>query len=199
MICQQSWMSSTILVTAILAGTCAFGQERAGGEKQRAAKPRDGKKRDANAGSTTSPARKAPDYKVVFWLDRGQFRSRAYDVRKGQYTKAVQDWVDHQQYDSSGYLILDRLATVREVYLDREKGNSEAEKLEFAIKRELAKLENFDPSQIRWGTTPAQVSPVRLQPLRPVFVTPLPVPANTSIQPYPFPVPVPYPFSRPHP
>lgn len=136
-----------------------------------------------------------PEFKVVFWFDGQRFRSQPYDVRKGQYTKAVQDWVDDQPADASGYIHIGRLATVRNVYLDREKGTTEKEKLDGAIARELGKIEGFDPRQLRWNAPAARATctpqPKRSPSRRPSLV---PVPSGPT---YGFPQPVPYP--RPHP
>jgi hypothetical protein len=54
------------------------------------------------------PAR-PPDFKIAFWYLRSDplntFRHRTYDVRRGQYTRAVEDWLramkrDHRDYEA---------------------------------------------------------------------------------------------------
>ena len=37
------------------------------------------------------PTPAGPDFKVVFWFDGVTSRHQVYDVRRGQYTKAVED------------------------------------------------------------------------------------------------------------
>jgi hypothetical protein len=161
-----------------------------------------------NAGKPTPagavPAAPQPDFKVVFWFDGQRFRSQAYDVRKGQYTKAVADWVAHDDIDRSGYAGVGRLATVRNVYLDREQGRTEKEKLASATERELTKIGNFDPRELRGVQmrvqpyVPPQPRPVPPQP-RPVPRAYVPPPLRLASPAYAAPQPFPYPYPRPHP
>jgi hypothetical protein len=117
--------------------------------------------RGQEAGRRASPARRpeAPDYKIVFWLaGEGGWKYQVYDVRKGQFTRAVEDWVrrtNRLRFDATGYAHVEGLATVREVFLDRESGASEREKLAAAIRRELRPLESPDLRALR----PYQPSP----------------------------------------
>jgi hypothetical protein len=96
------------------------------------------------------PAPTPPDFKVVFWLDGATLHHQAYDVRKGQYTPAVEDWLRQQRprFDATGYAVEGRLATVRDVYLAREPGRTEPEKLEAAIARESRRVLDGDVSQL---------------------------------------------------
>jgi hypothetical protein len=140
-----------------------------------------------------------PDYKVAIWYDRGRpldtFKYQVYDLRKGQYTQAVEDWLELMQTRYPGYEV-----RIRDVVLAREKGATESLRVGSVIHRELlaaAALEGVFLGE-----------PLRLRPSRPMLPTtprPLgrPVLPGTggSIDLNPprpsFPVPVPYP--RPHP
>jgi hypothetical protein len=79
---------------------------------------------------------KSPEFKVVFWYQNGLLKHQAYDVRKGQYTKAVDDWVHRVRYDSSGlYVVPGPLAFVRDVFLEDEPGKPAPDRLAAAIER----------------------------------------------------------------
>ncbi len=77
------------------------------------------------------------DFKVLVWyrLDDplGTFKYQAYDLRKGQYTSAVNAWVKETRARFPAYVVI-----VREVDLEREKGQTEQLKVGTVIKRELA-------------------------------------------------------------
>src|SRR4051794_39025695 len=60
------------------------------------AEPREGN-RPAPTAAQGRPTPAGPDFKVVFWFDGVTPRHQVYDVRKGQYTKAVEDWVRRHQ------------------------------------------------------------------------------------------------------
>lgn len=153
---------------------------------------------------------RVPDFKVVFWFDRTGLRRQVYDVRKGQYTQAVDDWVNRVEYDASGFVLPGHLATVRPVFLDPASAKPESQQLAEAIARHEQRILG------RGGSSSASLGPVyrpvprvttdrparsRLDgrprlggaaSLRPDFGN---LPANS---PGPlFPQPVPYP--RPHP
>jgi len=149
----------------------------------------------------------APDFKVAVWYDLRRpvetFRFQTYDVRKGQYTPAVEEWLDLMTRRYPNYL-----AYVKPIRL-RKDGGTEAEQVAAAIDRERIVAAGFvigpRPSAVApfietgtrprgWGTAaPARIggSPVRSFSapgsggLRPIS------PSNPS------PFPVPYP--RPHP
>ena len=86
-------------------------------------------------------ARRA-DYKAVFWYRRDRpietFQYQVYDVRKGEYTKAVDDWAQMMRKTYPGYEV-----AVRDVDLDRETGPSERRKVGAVVHRELLAVAAF--------------------------------------------------------
>lgn len=91
------------------------------------------------AGSAISrgaPPVQSIDYKVAIWYRRDRpletFRYQAYDLRKGEYTRAVDDWLVllRTRYPEYEVHVLD-------VVLAREKGATERLRLGSAIHREL--------------------------------------------------------------
>jgi hypothetical protein len=151
-----------------------------------------------------TPARPAPDIRVVFWFDaQGALRHQAYDLRKGEYTKAVDDWVSAVRYDSHGYVVPGPMATIRNVRLSEEAGVNEAEKLASAISREgRAITGSFDVPKLdlRPSTPFLPRGPERRVVARPV----LPPFNRTERDPDPSylaprPAPFPFPYPRPHP
>jgi hypothetical protein len=77
------------------------------------------------------------DFKVLIWyrLDDplGTFKYQVYDVRKGEYTPAVDRWIVDVQKKYSGYLVV-----VRDVDLLREKGATEQLRVGAVIRRDIA-------------------------------------------------------------
>ena len=66
----------------------------------------------------TAPSAGTPAIKLVIWYDRAlpfeTFRYRAYDIRKGQYTKAVDNWMALMERSYRGYTVLVRDLQVAE-------------------------------------------------------------------------------------
>jgi hypothetical protein len=151
-------------------------------------------------------APRSADFRVVVWYRRDQpletFKYQAYDQRKGEYTPAVDDWITLLRTKYPAYQV-----RVRNVFLDREKGATEALKVGSVIREEL--LGAAALQGVFLGT------PALGPPTRPLFpriearaapaVLGRPTPAGAAFPdrsylnpPAPgFPVPVPYP--RPHP
>jgi hypothetical protein len=148
------------------------------------------------------------EFKVITWFRRDQplatFKYQIYDLRKGEYTPAVDAWLDLMRSKHPAYQV-----TVREVDLAREKGQTEMLKVGSVIKRELAAVAGLEGIFVGDGTaagisrlpafTPGLGSTTAPQGL---FRTGPPGPridrslyANPPS--YGFPFPVPYP--RPHP
>ncbi len=76
------------------------------------------------------------DHVVLIWYRRDQpletFRYQSYDVRKGEYTPAVDDWIALMHARHPRYLVL-----VRKVDLTRERGDTDQLKIGSVIHREL--------------------------------------------------------------
>jgi hypothetical protein len=148
----------------------------------------------------------APDFKLVIWFDESRpletFRYQAYDLRKNEYNKAVEDWLKMIQSRYPGYQ-----AYARNVYLAREKGDTDALKLGSAIADDLRVTASYfggvdlsGPPRLDGGGRLGSLGSLR------PLTAPQPIgsmgSANFSspvLSPSPplFPVPMPYP--RPHP
>jgi hypothetical protein len=152
-----------------------------------------------------SSAARPADYRVVVWFRQDRpldtFNHQIYDVRKGEYSPAVNDWLNLMKTKFPAYVV-----TVRDVDLAREKGATEALKVGSVIRRELmaaAALEGVflgDTGPGPLGRPPTGRSGLPASPSmigRPL----LPGSPSGTIDLGPprasFPVPVPYP--RPHP
>jgi hypothetical protein len=96
----------------------------------------------ARAQTSSRPAGSVPpspariDFKVITWFRRDQplatFKYQIYDVRKGEYTPAVDAWRELMRTKHPAYEV-----TVRDVDLAREKGQTEMLKVGSVIRREL--------------------------------------------------------------
>jgi hypothetical protein len=154
-----------------------------------------------------------PDFKVVFWFDGATPRHLVYDVRKGQFTKAVEDWVRrHQQQpiDEFGFVDSGAMAIVRDISLEDEPGRTDREKLEAGVARASRALYAADPADLsRLLQGYARDSRFARKPQDGVArrsARPLPGdgPGQSGDRSYlnrpqPSPFPVPYPYPRPHP
>ena len=141
------------------------------------------------------------DYKVVAWYDRADpiasFKYQAYDVRKGDYTPAVEAWVAMMREKYPGYEVV-----VRDVDLAREAGPTERRKVGAVIHRELLAAAAAEGvflgvsgrDAVARAPRPMRLPPVP-EPLR--YLPTVPMTYGQNAVPYGFPVPVPYP--RPHP
>jgi hypothetical protein len=94
------------------------------------------------AGSVSTPPSRI-DYKVITWFRRDQplatFKYQIYDVRKGEYTPAVDAWLELMRTKHPAYEV-----TVRNVDFAREKGQTEMLKVGSVIKRELAAVAGLE-------------------------------------------------------
>ena len=79
---------------------------------------------------------KGTDFVVLVWYRRddplGTFEHQFYDVRKGEYTSGVDDWLRLMRTKYADYLVV-----VRPVNLSRERGETEKLKVGSVIHREL--------------------------------------------------------------
>ncbi|MGZ3415554.1 MAG: hypothetical protein ACXVAT_17180, partial [Isosphaeraceae bacterium] len=77
---------------------------------------------------STAGAAGHTDFKVVVWYRRDRpldtFKYQVYDVRKGQYTPAVDAWIQLLRTKYPAYDV-----TIREVDLAREQGETESLKV----------------------------------------------------------------------
>jgi hypothetical protein len=138
------------------------------------------------------------DFKVLVWYRRddslGTFKYQIYDVRKGEYTPAVDAWIKDIQARFPAYIVM-----IRDVDLKREKGETELLKVGSVIQRELtvaAALSGVvlgQPLSISPGPTHAGAS----RPLREMQVPGSNALGSAGIPmgPYPptFPIPIPFP------
>jgi hypothetical protein len=116
---SRGLLTTTLLILTIPSGSAAmeFGPGEAAGGAQR--------------GQAA-----VPDYKVLVWYRRddalGTFKYQVYDLRKGEYSAAVDAWIKDIPTKYPAYIVL-----VRDVDLKREKGETEKLKVGSVIKREL--------------------------------------------------------------
>ena len=140
------------------------------------------------------------DFRVLFWYRRADplatFQYQVYDLRKGEYTPAVDTWIKDVEMKYPAYT-----AFMRNVNLAVEEGKTEKLKVGAVIKRELtvaaalsgvilgspinSSARPFESLQGLGSPTTRRSSPISNDRS---FLNPGPTP---------FPVPVPYP--RPHP
>ena len=162
---------------------------------------------ESKADMTGPAAPSMAKYKVVFWFDRTTWRSQTYDVRKGEYTAAVDEWVNRIEFDTFGFARPGHMATVREISLPENPAESFKERLAAAIRDELERTLRrgavspspswIYPLPISHASGPmAHVGP-RARPAR----GPMPSPGASGVDPFtlPQPSPFPYPYPRPHP
>ncbi len=162
-------------------------------------------------GSQASPpgqsggAATSTDFKVVVWYSRDRpletFKYQIYDVRKGEYTPAVDAWLQLMRTKYTSHYV-----TLREVNLADEKGKTEMLKVGAVVKRELAAAAAMEGVVVGYGLPGYKLPTI-------ATTTTVPVPAGVSRTAPPgglyggpsylnppgasFPFPVPYP--RPHP
>jgi hypothetical protein len=79
---------------------------------------------------------KAGDFKVLVWYRKDDslrtFKYEIYDLRKGEYTPGVDEWIKNVRAKFPAYYV-----KVRDVDLKREMGESERFKVGSVVKREL--------------------------------------------------------------
>jgi hypothetical protein len=157
------------------------------------------------AADTIAPS--MANYKVVFWFDGTTWRSQAYDVRRGEYTVAVDNWVKRIEFDAFGFAHPGHMATVREISLPETPVETFKERLAAAIRDELERTLRGGAGAPRqsWthplsiGHPSGSMDHVGTRP-RPTR-GPTPSPGSSGVDPttLPQPSPFPYPYPRPHP
>jgi hypothetical protein len=108
-----------------------------------------------------------PDFIVLVWYHRAQalgtFQYQLYDVRKGEYTPAVDAWVRETRARYPDYVV-----TARAVDLSREKGETEMLRVGSVVHRELlaaaARAGVFPGPAFNVSPGPATSTPSPVQP-----------------------------------
>jgi hypothetical protein len=176
-------LKTTLLILTIPSGSTAmeFGPGEAAGGSQR--------------GQAA-----AADFKVLVWYRRddalGTFQYQVYDLRKGEYSAAVDAWIKDIPAKYPAYIVL-----VRDVDLKRAQGETEMLKVGSVIKRELMVAAAMSGVLLGGPPTISPGPPDSLRNLAPrANLQPGRLSSDRSFlnqNPTLFPVPVPYP--RPHP
>jgi hypothetical protein len=180
---RRGLLKTTLLILTIPSGSTAMGYgpgEAAGGSQRGQAA--------------------AADFKVLIWYNRddalGTFQYQVYDLRKGEYSAAVDAWIKDIPAKYPAYIVL-----VRDVDLTRVKGETEKLKVGSVIKNELMVAAAMSGVTIGEGlrTRPGPTYQGPSQAPRVNRSAGLPQTDRSFLnQTHPhFPVPVPYP--RPHP
>jgi hypothetical protein len=160
----------------------------------------------ANLASRPAATPEEIGFKVAVWYRRDQpldtFKYQVYDVRKGQYTPAVDAWVQLMRTKYTAYHV-----TIRDVDLAHELGETESLKVGAVVKRELMAAAALEGVVVGDGVPGFQVPAIAPRTGLPAAPGRIGRPAppglgarglNELNPPAPsFPVPVPYP--RPHP
>jgi hypothetical protein len=140
------------------------------------------------------------DFKVLFWYRRADplatFKYVVYDMRKGEYSSAVDTWLKDVQTKYPAYV-----AFSRDIDLDREKGKTDSLKVGTVIKRELMVAASMSGVEIG-GMGHMYRAPSISSPNQPTGLNRQPGAVSNDRSflnrvPTSFPVPIPYP--RPHP
>jgi hypothetical protein len=149
---------------------------------------------------TTGPDLAGADYVVLVWYRGddalGTFQHQTYDVRKGEYTAAVDGWLKEMREKHPRYVV-----RVLPVDLDRERGATEQLRVGSVIHREL--LLAAARSGVVLGA-PMRIGPGPSASQRPVprmnVWTETPgAGGSTDINPVGRTTPFPIPYPRPHP
>lgn len=190
------------LLVVTIALAAAFAMAQAAGPSGAGALAADDGKVQKPAGAPAPAVDLAgADLVVVVWY-RGDdaletFKYRVYDVRKGEYTAAVDEWVAMMRRKFPGYVV-----RARRVVLAKEQGATESLKVGSVIHRELIGAAAM--SGIVLGE-PLQVGPGPASPSRPAaridrWSEPQPgAGGQTNINPVDRGSPFPVPYPRPHP
>ncbi len=147
-----------------------------------------------------------PAITLVIWYDRARpfetFRHRAYDVQKGEYTKAVDDWRALMARDYPGYSVAVRdLPAAGGDPAHRIAAAVEDEKLMLARSILAAHSNTYGSGYQGFSRSPQRYTPYsnpsRFKNAIPSSLPPLGAAHPVAPQPYLYPNPMPYP--RPHP
>ncbi|WP_165066746.1 hypothetical protein [Paludisphaera rhizosphaerae] len=153
----------------------------------------------AAAFTAAAPEEPHVDFKVVAWYDRASpvatFRYQSYDLRKGDYTPAVDQWIAMMRSTFPHYEVV-----VRDVDLSHEEGPTDTRKVGAVIHREL--LAAAAAEGLFLNAAPSVRDVVAREPFT-RRLAPIEQPSTVRFAPptwyaipwnYPFPVPYPRPF-----
>jgi hypothetical protein len=164
------------------------------------------------ADAVTPPSAALSDFKLVLWYDRARpsasLQHRVYNVTRGQYTKAVDDWMGLMAREFPRYTVLVRELTVAEA--------GSAEKVAAAVEDEklaLAKsiMEKYGIGDARRRSSyasgysglwlaPSPSSKANLSPYKNPVPRSFPELGSARMTPMPgYLFPNPWPYPRPHP
>jgi len=143
---RDSILISLTLLLATATATCAQDvgrnqrteQRNLPAQKEVKARELNGKQAptEPESSNATQRAVARPDFKVLVWYRRddplGTFKYEVYDLRKGEYTVAVDTWLKNIENNYPAYRV-----AVRSVDLKRERGETEMLKVGSVIKRDL--------------------------------------------------------------
>jgi hypothetical protein len=140
------------------------------------------------------------DFIVLIWYRRNDplttFQYQVYDVRKGEYTPAVDAWIQDVQSKYPAYLVLVRTVDLRSV-----PGRTESLKVGSVIHRELmvaaAQSGVLLGGRLEIGPGPSQLG--QGQPPRANRIPGMIGVDRSFLNPSPLSFPVPMPYPRPHP
>jgi hypothetical protein len=138
------------------------------------------------------------DFKVLVWYRRddplGTFKYQVYDVRKGEYTRAVDEWIELVRNKHPDYILTVRNVDLRQLY-----GQTELLKVGSVIKNELLGAAAFAGIVLGTGPSITRVSPPSPARSNPIFAPRLnPLGSSgANLGPNPYLFPVPYPYPRP--
>ena len=195
------WIIATLLLG--ISGGATPRQEPTAGAARRDDSRASAESRAAIAGAT---APSMAEYKVVFWFDGTTWRSQAYNVRKGEYTAAVEEWVNRVKFDAFGFARPGPMATIREISLPEAPAESFKERLAAAIRDELERTLRggalpkhswIYPLPVSHGSGTIDRDWPRARSVR----VQMPSPGASGVDPLTLPQssPFPYPYARPHP
>jgi hypothetical protein len=160
----------------------------------------------------TAPATRRPpsppriDYKVLIWYRRDRpldtFKYQIYDIRKGEYTPAVDAWIELMRSKHPAYVVMER-----DVDLRREKGETEALKVGSVVMRELTAAASLEGIVVGGGAQGTLSPPLASGPGRSrssslpgqPYSPGMTLPRSVDINPPDYSYPVPMPYPRPHP
>jgi hypothetical protein len=159
----------------------------------------------ANSDGRTKVTVGGTDFKVVIWYRRDRpletFKYQVYDLRRGEYTPAVDAWVELVRTKYTAYHV-----ALHRVDLADEQGDTESLKVGSVVKRELMAAAALEGVVIGYGVpgyqvptiAPTTTLPARMSSTRPPLQGSTPD-RSSYLNPPGASLPFPVPYPRPHP